>query len=451
MKTRFTNRFIGLMLAFAFLVLFGCGGSGTQDVAPDIGGTTTDQLATASEEILDVLDPEWLEKGEPVPPGVNATITSEVYDITTYGTTRENITNVPLGTSKAVFLANLVKGDPAQIWADSGVDDPVVYNDTLVVIAADGTEVIYGIAVDKGDGRTTITSSVYTISNTGASPETITNVPHGTLKYEFIANLIKGDPNQFFADSGLDDPVISGNTIVVIAQDGTEVIYRLYPLAGPGDTVSYWKFDEGSGSVADDSVGTNDGVVASGVSWVTGHNGVNGALLFNNNNTQNVVVADSDSLDLTDKGSVVAWVKLTGYRDYAGIVHKGRSSSFSDSAYFLQMGGPISGMGNNKKVLIGGHDGVTDRFLVSNTELALETWYHLAYTWDSNGQKLYINGVLDVSNTNAVNVRVTTGSLQIGSQLTGQSNNYRFNGTIDNVSIHKRALSGNEIEFLYNE
>jgi parallel beta-helix repeat protein len=49
----------------------------------------------------------------------------------------------------------------------------------------------------------------------------------------------------------------------------------------PPEMVSYWKFDEGSGTTATDSVGSNDGTlepIVAGPTWVTGQ--VNGALNF---------------------------------------------------------------------------------------------------------------------------------------------------------------------------
>ena len=65
----------------------------------------------------------------------------------------------------------------------------------------------------------TVTSSSYTIGT-----NTITNVPFGTSKDTFLAALSKGQDNQTWNDSGINNPVVTGNTLVVTAQDGATTI-----------------------------------------------------------------------------------------------------------------------------------------------------------------------------------------------------------------------------------
>ena len=69
-----------------------------------------------------------------------------------------------------------------------------------------------------------MTSAIYTVSAGGTSAETITNVPSGTAKADFLAGLTKEDANQTWDDTGIGDPVISNNTLVVTAQDGTTIV-----------------------------------------------------------------------------------------------------------------------------------------------------------------------------------------------------------------------------------
>jgi len=79
----------------------------------------------------------------------------------------------------------------------------------------------------------TITSSSYTVSAGGTVTETITSVPFGTSKAAFLAALTKGDITQTWNDSDINDPVTSGNTLVVTAQNGTVVTYTISVLATP--------------------------------------------------------------------------------------------------------------------------------------------------------------------------------------------------------------------------
>ena len=72
----------------------------------------------------------------------------------------------------------------------------------------------------------------------------------------------------------------------------------------PSGLVSYWKFDEVTGSVAHDSISGNDGTLNGG-NWSTGQ--VGGALSFDGVDDM-VVVPHSSSLSL-DKFTLAAWVK----------------------------------------------------------------------------------------------------------------------------------------------
>lgn len=74
----------------------------------------------------------------------------------------------------------------------------------------------------------TVTSAAYTVSIGGTGSETITGVPFGTSKANFLAALTAGDANQSWNDNGIADPVVDGDTLVVTAEDGTtQVTYTI--------------------------------------------------------------------------------------------------------------------------------------------------------------------------------------------------------------------------------
>jgi hypothetical protein len=157
----------------------------------------------------------------------NVNITSPVYTISSNNVDSGKIENVPPGTSKSVFLASIIKGETHQVFIDSGIDDTVQNLDTLVVVSEIGIEAIYTVYVIKSS-NTRITSTVYEVSNTGTGHETILNVEPGTPQDLFIAYLTKTDSKQRFIESGLDDPIRSRNTLIVMAPDGSETIYTVY-------------------------------------------------------------------------------------------------------------------------------------------------------------------------------------------------------------------------------
>jgi len=144
----------------------------------------------------------------------DATITSATYTVGS-----DTITNVPFGTSKAIFLAALIKGESNQAWDNTGISDPVVTGNTLVVTAQDG-----------------LTTVAYTVT---ANPAPDTTAPVITLLGDNPINLYLGDPYTDAGASALDDVDgdITANIIVVNPADtsviGTyTVTYNVSDTAG---------------------------------------------------------------------------------------------------------------------------------------------------------------------------------------------------------------------------
>jgi len=169
-------------------------------------------------------------------PSSIATVTS-----TTYTVGVDTIINVPFGTPKAAFQNALTKGELNQTWNVTGLADPVVTGNTLVVTAQDGTTIVtYTITVNAPSSIATVTATgTYTISTGGTATETITNIPYGTSKAAFQAALTKGEINQTWNVTGLADPVVTGNTLVVTAQDGTTIVtYTLTVKLNPAKAIT---------------------------------------------------------------------------------------------------------------------------------------------------------------------------------------------------------------------
>ena len=77
------------------------------------------------------------------------------------------------------------------------------------------------------------------------------------------------------------------------------------------------------------------------------------------------------------------------------------------------------------------------------SQLTLNTWFHLAVTFDNTTLRLYVNGVLVGSRAVAGPLLVSTGAVRIGgNNVWGEY----FAGRIDDVRIYNRALSVTEIQ-----
>jgi predicted ribosomally synthesized peptide with SipW-like signal peptide len=113
--------------------------------------------------------------------------------------------------------------DPA-----SGVARDFTSPVTYTVTAADSSTRAYVVTVTVAavtqSTVATVTSATYTVSAGGTATETITNVPFSTTNATFLAALTKGQVNQTWVDIGIADPVVTDNTLVVTAQDGTTVV-----------------------------------------------------------------------------------------------------------------------------------------------------------------------------------------------------------------------------------
>jgi hypothetical protein len=90
-----------------------------------------------------------------------------------------------------------------------------------------------------------------------------------------------------------------------------------------------------------------------------------------------------------------------------------------------------------------------DRRLLSATSIAVGSWVHVAVTRSGDLLRLYVNGVQDLA-TGTTTSAPNFGScaLLIGadsdSGCAGNLNGY-FDGSLDEVRIHNRALSANEL------
>ena len=79
----------------------------------------------------------------------------------------------------------------------------------------------------------TITSGTYTVSAGGTANETITGIPFATDKATFLSALTKGQADQTWNDKSINDPVVSNDTLVVTAQNGTAVVTYTVTVDAP--------------------------------------------------------------------------------------------------------------------------------------------------------------------------------------------------------------------------
>jgi hypothetical protein len=151
-----------------------------------------------------------------------ATVTSEIYTVSTGGTAEETISGVLPGTSKANFLAVLTKGQPAQTWNDSGIDDPAITGNTLVVTAQNGTTIVtYLITVEELVSITLTPTDLITTSGK-THQYTATGIYSGNIISDITNSVVweSSEPDiATITEGGLVTAVSPGTTVISATSD----------------------------------------------------------------------------------------------------------------------------------------------------------------------------------------------------------------------------------------
>jgi len=201
--------------------------------------------------------------------------------------------------------------------------------------------------------------------------------------------------------------------------------------------VGYWRFDEGSGTVAGDSSGNgNTGTLKNGPQWVDGVIGK--ALKFDGTNDY-VYVPHSSSLDIVgNEISVEYWIKLS--TDWYAELDK----DYTYDQIIYDKGDAYTAAMIKKS---GAH-----RFNIpyvppypetNKNHWDANTWYHIANVFDGTQIRIYVNGVLDNVESVVGSVSRSTINLAIGSHCFGGK--HFFNGAIDEFAIYDYARTVEEI------
>lgn len=201
----------------------------------------------------------------------------------------------------------------------------------------------------------------------------------------------------------------------------------------------YWSFDEGSGNIAHDSSFNNhDGIIIDAI-WTTGK--IGNALLFDGDSDY---VDIGTGLSLTNNFTVCAWVNASSIGADRQVISKGYNGV--DTQWELKTA-TSDGKIDFRKWTSSGAVGVR-----STKVLPVNTWVHLAGTYDGTNWKIYLNGTLD-------NYQVGTGpietaqSLYIGAVDHGEWGipAQFWHGQIDEVKVYSCVLTADELLLEYQE
>lgn len=231
--------------------------------------------------------------------------------------------------------------------------------------------------------------------------------------------------------TGVKDQALHPNPI--IDPETADFSYQPYR---PG-LVAAWDFDEEEGTTLPDHSGNaNHGTLQNGIAWSGGHSG-NG-LLFDGIDDY-ILVPASSSLDINTPAVTLSL--------WAWLAHKPNDLQ---GAY-----GPLYDSESDTYVLFEDKGIHELRFKVTTTvsaerpgirdaDLTAGEWIHLVGVYDGARAMIYLNGELKDSHN-------LTGTVKAGQIATiGKTGGVYFKGRIDDIQIYNRALSAEEILFLYD-
>lgn len=208
--------------------------------------------------------------------------------------------------------------------------------------------------------------------------------------------------------------------------------------------VAHYKFDEGNGTTANNSV--NDSSLNGTITGATWSKENKSGKSISFLDTSNDYILSNNNANLSGDQTFSTWVYPKSTSGLEGIITNHNHETNSNIG--------INMVGTRYSISIGYTDGSREyNTKQSNQTVALNKWTHLTlkYNLNENSISLYINGKLDNQWTLTKTVKFTSGKILIGQWSTAYLGNYKFNGLIDEVKIYNTALTDEEIKQDYNQ
>jgi len=206
-----------------------------------------------------------------------------------------------------------------------------------------------------------------------------------------------------------------------------------------GELVGQWKFDEGSGAVADDSSGNNhQGKILGTPDWIAGHGDTGSALLFTPGVCTGVDTGVYDPTKGTGKFTVALWAFWDGTGTFQHFLTKSNGWGTTTMMFQIELWGAHTSAQYTDRVGIS-----FDPASVEFSVMPKNEWAHLAFVFDGVNLRLYLNGIDEVG-PKALTIGPNVGApVLLGVDFDGGR---VFHGILDDVRIYSHALTAEEVE-----
>lgn len=233
------------------------------------------------------------------------------------------------------------------------------------------------------------------------------------------------------------------HTLTAVARDAagntttTNAVTVTVSNSGTGlGLVAAYNFNEGAGTAINDLSGNgNLGNIFQATWYTTGKYGK--ALAFDGSNDY-VSVADSSSLDLTNRMTLEAWVRPTANSGWRTVMLKENGNELAYGLYARENTNRASGW-------LRINPSSSSQSVATSTQnaLPLNAWSHLALTYDGSVMRIYVNGVQRATKNMSGNMFTSSGPLKFGGNAIWSE---YFAGQLDEIRIYNRALTASEIQ-----
>ncbi|MEI6462258.1 MAG: DUF2341 domain-containing protein [bacterium] len=223
------------------------------------------------------------------------------------------------------------------------------------------------------------------------------------------------------------DPTATSNSSVIPFQDTS--------TNSDANLMGLWRMDEATGTtLIDSSTHGNTGtfIGTTGGQWQGGKIGP--GLQFDGG-SNSVSVNNSSSVQVGNNVTMSMWIRKTMETNYGMYMTKNFSPSGGDSTGWYQ----LMNYGTSGRLSFRATNDGDD--LISNASIPIDTWTHIAVTYDGSTATIYINGAYDNSISKTVTPVQTTDPLIIGARSDGMQNGV----ILDAVRLYNRALNSTEI------